>query len=114
MRQDIVAIISRLLREKPRAFWLEAFAQARVPAGPINRLDQLAEDEALRQSGFLYRSDTPRGPIPQVGLGIHFDGASEGSLTPPPALGADTDRVLREWAGCDGRELDQLRAQRII
>lgn len=114
MRQDIVAIISGLLREKPRAFWLDAFARARVPSGPINRLDQLAEDEALRQSGFLYRSDTPQGPVPQVGLGIRFDGASEGSLTPPPALGADTDRVLREWAGCDGRELDQLRAQHII
>ena len=114
MRQDIVAIIASLLREKPRAFWLDAFAQARVPAGPINRLDQLAKDEALRQSGFLYRTDTPRGPVPQVGLGIRFDGATEGSLTPPPALGADTDRVLREWAGCDGRELDQLRAQHII
>ena len=40
---------------KPRAHWLDLFANARVPAGPIQRLDELAQDAALHESGFIYQ-----------------------------------------------------------
>jgi len=85
-----------------------------VPAGPIQRLDELARDKALHESGFLYRCDGVGGTVPQVGLGIRFDGHTEGTGTPPPALGGHTDHILGEWLSCDAAELEQLRAQRII
>ena len=113
-RPEIVEMIAGLLREKPRAHWLDLLARARVPAGPIHRLDELAEDPALREAGFVYRSEGPDGPIPQVGLGIRFDGRSEGTGIPPPKLGAHTDTVLRSWLDCSTTELEQLRAQRTI
>jgi crotonobetainyl-CoA:carnitine CoA-transferase CaiB-like acyl-CoA transferase len=113
-RPEIVAMIAAILRERPRAYWLEAFTRLRVPAGPIQRLDELATDEALLETGFLYNMDGAEGPVPQVGLGIRFDGRSEGTQTPPPAVGAHTDEVLREWAGCDAEAVARLRAQGII
>jgi crotonobetainyl-CoA:carnitine CoA-transferase CaiB-like acyl-CoA transferase len=113
-REEIVKIIADLLRSKPRADWLELLARARVPAGPIQRLDELAQDAALHESGFLYRMDGPDGHIPQVGLGIRFDGCTEGTATPPPKLGADTDHILSAWLDYDVTQIDQLRAQRII
>ena len=113
-REEIVKIIADLLRSKPRADWLELLARARVPAGPIQRLDELAQDAALHESGFLYRMDGPDGHIPQVGLGIRFDGCTEGTATPPPKLGADTDHILSAWLDYDVSQIDQLRAQRII
>lgn len=113
-RSAIVEKIAAVLRTRPRAHWLAVFAEARVPAGPIHRLDELAADEPLQRSGFLYRTQGAGGPIPQVGLGIRFDGRSEGTGQPPPALGAHTHDVLRGWLGKEAAELTSLREQRIV
>jgi crotonobetainyl-CoA:carnitine CoA-transferase CaiB-like acyl-CoA transferase len=113
-REAIVKTIGDLLRTKPRAHWLELLADARVPAGPIQRLDELAQDPALHESGFIYRMQGPDGDIPQVGLGIRFDGRTEGTDTPPPKLGAHTEDVLRDWIGCDAADIDRLRTQHIV
>lgn len=113
-REAIVARIAALLATQPRAHWLALLAEARVPAGPIQRLDELAQDAALHASGFLYQMNGVDGPIPQVGLGIRFDGRTEGTATPPPKLGADTDDILRGWLAYDAEQIAQLRAQRTI
>lgn len=113
-RAEIVELIAAILRGRPRAHWLELLAKARVPSGPIHRLDELARDPALHDSGFLYRCSTPDGAIPQVGLGIRFDGRSDGTETPPPKLGADTGRILQTWLDCDTEQFEQLRAAGII
>lgn len=113
-RGEIVELIAGILRCKPRAEWLDLLARARVPAGPINTLAELADDPGLREAGFIYRSEGEDGPIPQVGLGIRFDGKSEGTGMPPPKLGVHTDLILRSWLNCNSTELEQLRAQRII
>lgn len=113
-RPELVEIIAEVLRQKPRSHWLDLFTKARVPAGPIQRLDELASDAALQAAGFIYRTEGPDGFIPQVGLGIRFDGRTEGTAVPPPKLGADTELILSTWLGCPSTEIEQLRAQCII
>ena len=113
-REQIVQRIAALLATQPRAHWLAVLGAARVPAGPIQRLDELAQDTALHEAGFIYRMDGPDGPIPQVGLGIRFDGRTEGTAVPPPKLGADTVDILRTWLDCDAVQIEQLRAQSAI
>lgn len=113
-RPELVEMIAKVLRTKPRTEWLELFTKARVPAGPIQRLDELARDKALQQAGFIYRTQGPDGDIPQVGLGIRFDGQTEGTQVPPPKLGADTQTVLQDWLALDESAITQLRAQAII
>jgi len=113
-RDDIVKIIAELLLTQPRAHWLKILGESRVPAGPIQRLDELAADVGLHASGFLYTTNGPDGLLPQVGLGIKFDGQAEGTQIPPPKLGAHTDSVLQTWLDFDAVKIQQLRVQRAI
>jgi crotonobetainyl-CoA:carnitine CoA-transferase CaiB-like acyl-CoA transferase len=114
-RDAIVERIGALLRTRPRSHWLSLLAEARVPAGPIQRLDQLAADPGLQAAGFLYRSaDADGHAIPQMGLGIRFDGRDEGTAVPPPPLGRHSDEVLRGWLGYDDVRIRELRSQHII
>lgn len=99
-RDEIVAQIAAILREKPRAHWLPLFAAARVPAGPINRVDQVVTDETLHQRGLFYRMTADDGRIvPQVGTGFVIDGMPNVPRCAPPRLGEHTDDVLRELNG---------------
>lgn len=98
-REQIVATIAGLLRTRPRAQWLALFAQHRIPAGPINRVDQVVQDACLLEDGMFYAVDGDAGLVPQVGLGIRFDGSNRVHRRAPPTLGQDTERVLRERLG---------------
>ena len=113
-RDDIVQRIGEILQAQPRGHWLDLLAKARVPAGPIQRVDEVALDPALHESGFIYRTEGPDGDIPQVGLGIRFDGHTEGTGAPPPKLGSHTEQILRGWLECDAARIDHLRTQQII
>lgn len=100
LREEIVARIQGFLTSKPRTEWLALFAAAGVPAGPIYRVDEVSRDPVLRERGLFYRVPVPgRNSVPQVGLGIQFDGRSESCERLPPRLGADTEEVMRTWLG---------------
>ncbi|WP_454752937.1 CaiB/BaiF CoA transferase family protein [Cupriavidus necator] len=95
-RAEIVQAIAGLLAGKPRDHWLALFGQHRIPAGPINTIDQLVTDASLLDEGMFFAGQGSAGRVPQVGLGIHFDGESAVYRSPPPALGQDTERILAE------------------
>ena len=98
-RPEIVARIQSLLKAHPRAHWLDAFARARVPAGPINRIDEAAHDEALQARGLFYAVKDDAGcAVPQVGLGLHFDGKPLRPRLAPPRLGQHTEELLAQIA----------------
>ncbi len=113
-RAEIVARIQSLLRQRTRSHWLDLFARHRIPAGPINRLDEVAADRELRSRGMLYAIPAFGTWVPQVGLGIGVDGSSQTFRLAPPRLGEHTQAVLREELGLRETELDELRAQHII
>ncbi|MFL1461784.1 CaiB/BaiF CoA transferase family protein [Roseococcus sp. DSY-14] len=98
-RPAIVAEIAAILRTRPRAHWLEVLAAARVPAGPINRVDEVAMDPALHARGLFFTLEAEGRRVPQVGLGIGLDGAPCVPRRPPPRLGEHTDEILHDWLG---------------
>ncbi len=113
-RTAIVARIAAVLRQRPRAEWLRVLAEAGVPAGPINRLDEVAADPHLRDRGLLYAIQDGERRIPQVGLGIQIDGASAGPGAAPPRLGADAAAVLADWLGWVPQQIADLQELGII
>lgn len=113
-RPEITGTIQDILRSKPRNEWLAIFDTAKIPAGPINRVDQIAADQSLIDRGMFYQLERNGKCVPQVGLGIQFDGVANPPRCPPPDLGQHTDEVLDRWASLGTDEIKQLRDAGII
>jgi len=109
-RPEIVAEIQTMLRRHGREHWLALFAAARIPAGPINSLDEVARDRGLIERGLLYSVPRDGVSIPQVGLGIQFDGNNRSFRKAPPRLGEDTRTVFGAWLGWDDERISALDA----
>lgn len=108
-RAAIVERIGKLLKTRTRDEWMALFVKARVPAGPIYRLDEIAADVPLRDRGFLYAVTRNGVRVPQIGLGITIDGATEACKLPAPKLGADNDFVFTKMLGIGAGQLDAFR-----
>jgi crotonobetainyl-CoA:carnitine CoA-transferase CaiB-like acyl-CoA transferase len=113
-RAEIVAEIQTVLATRPRDEWLTIFVEAKVPAGPVNRVDQVAGDRELVERGLFYTARSHERLIPQVGLGIGVDGSSSSYRLPPPRLGEHTDEVLRGWLGYDEAAIARLARAKVV
>ncbi|MDY7579122.1 CoA transferase [Herbaspirillum sp. RTI4] len=113
-RPEIVARISALLAQKNRKQWLEILSAQRIPAGPINRVDEVVQDPELIKEGLFYSAQTAKGKVPQVGLGIGFDGKTQVHRSPPPVLGEHTRTVLQDRLGMSADEITALLNDGII
>jgi len=115
VRQELVAEIQKILIEQPRTHWLDLFSAKMVPAGPINRLDQVTADPELIARGLFYRIDQPgASPVPQVNTGIQIDGAANAPRRPPPRLGADNEDILKNLLGHDDAAIARLRDDGVL
>lgn len=113
-RSEIVEEIQALLLQRSRDEWLDVFASARVPAGPIYRLDEVTRDPHLLDRGLFYTVTRNGIRLPQVGLGIHFDGRPPGCGSPPPRLGEHTREVLVGRLGLEPAAVDELERRNLV
>jgi len=113
-RGEIVAMIQDILVTQPREHWLSLFRQARIPAGPINRIDEVVNDAAMRERGVFYNVSSHGHSIPQVGTAIRIDGQANYPRLPPPRLGEHTDELLKALLGYDESRLAALRQSAVI
>ncbi|MEO8723064.1 MAG: CoA transferase, partial [Sphingobium sp.] len=86
-RSEIVAKIQAILLGNSRDHWLSLFASARVPAGPINTVEDVAADRALLDRGLFFALRDGARIVPQIGLGIRIDGKMAIPRSAPPRLG---------------------------
>ncbi len=93
-RAAIVARIQSVLRRHKRAEWLDLLALARVPAGPINSIDEVAQDAALQERGLFFTLRDDERLVPQIGLGIRIDNQTARPRGAPPKLGQHTAEIL--------------------
>jgi crotonobetainyl-CoA:carnitine CoA-transferase CaiB-like acyl-CoA transferase len=98
-REKLVGEIQQVLLGRPAHWWLELCRGADVPAGPINRVEDVVADEHLQSRSMLYRLPVDTGAVPQVNTGWFLDGEPNGYRLAPPRLGADREQVLAEWLG---------------
>jgi crotonobetainyl-CoA:carnitine CoA-transferase CaiB-like acyl-CoA transferase len=95
---ELYAAVAAATPRRTTAEWLSAMEAADVPAMPVNRLEELADDPHLAATGFFIDTDHPsEGRVRTTSPAIRF-AATPASATrrPVPKLGADTREVLLE------------------
>jgi formyl-CoA transferase len=113
-RAALNATIAELTRTKTAAEWIALFAEAGIPCGPINTIDQVFADPQVRHLGIARPVTHPRlGPQEVVASALTLQGVPKDIRRAAPDAGADTEAVLRE-VGYGTAELAQMRAKGVI
>lgn len=98
-REALIAVIEDRLRHRTIAEVVEEMNRVGVPAAPINDYEQVFTDDHLQQRNFFWTSRHPRlGEVTQLGNPMRFSRSRMTEGPAGPSLGADTERVLVEFA----------------
>ncbi|MCX7361403.1 MAG: CaiB/BaiF CoA-transferase family protein [Alphaproteobacteria bacterium] len=115
-RAELLAIIEPLIAARTASDILGALDRVNIPAGPINRLDQVFADPQIAARGLVVEPEAgatgKRSPV--VGNPIRFSRTPIDSAKPAPLLGADSDEVLRAVLGKSETEIESLRKNGVI
>ena len=94
-RTELEALIAAAFLAQPAEHWLGRLRQYGHPASIVRGYADLKDDEQALANGYVVERDHPRfGREKVVGLHVQLSDTPGRVGDPPPALGADTERVL--------------------
>ncbi|MHA1544648.1 MAG: CaiB/BaiF CoA transferase family protein [Alphaproteobacteria bacterium] len=96
-RDKLVPVLVTAFKAKTRDQWLELLHLEKIPAGPINNLEDVFADEQIIHREMVRNLDHPlSGKVPQVATPIKYSKTELEYKIPPPLLGQHTVEVLTE------------------
>jgi crotonobetainyl-CoA:carnitine CoA-transferase CaiB-like acyl-CoA transferase len=109
-RTELVTILEALFRNRSSADWQQRLASAEIPHAPVWNYAQLFGHPQATARKLRVTVRDPQGQrIDLVGSPFHIAETTLPEATAPPALGQDTDAVLREVLGLDEARIGDLR-----
>lgn len=114
-RAVLIPLIETALLGRSTGAWLTRLADANVPAGPINTLDQVFADAQVQARGLAQSlPHASGGAAPSVVSPIRYADGALAEPIAPPTLGQHTDDVLAAWLSLSPDEIAALRANGVI
>lgn len=116
-RDELVAKIRAVIKEKPSNYWLEGLQKEGVSCGPINNLQQVFEDPQVIARGLITEVEHPltKGrPVSLLRSPLRLSKTPVKEPTAPPVIGSHTDSVLTDLLGFGRDEIDNLREADVI
>jgi len=114
-RAVLVPLIEDVMRRHTCEEWQRRLLEAEVPHAPVWNYAQLFAEPQTAARGLRVTVRTPDGkPVDLLGSPFHIAGTTLPAATMPPALGQDTEAVLRELLGFDGKRVEDLRRRGVI
>lgn len=105
---ELYALLSEALPGRTTEEWMALFERLDIPAGRMNRLDEVLSDPHLTAVGFFEEHQHPsEGKIRVPGIPVRVDGERGSIRRLAPRLGEHTREILAE-AGLSATEIDAL------
>ncbi|MDH3589161.1 MAG: CoA transferase [Gammaproteobacteria bacterium] len=114
-RRPLCTAVAEFMRQDSSAGWLKRLEAAAIPSGPINNIAEVFDNPQVKQRGMRLTLSHPQvGTVDLVGNPVNFSRTPTRAETAPPALGADTEKVLVELLGYDQDTVRTLRRDGVI
>ena len=95
-RGALIPILQEKLDQQTASVWLERLAEAKIPAAPINTVEEAVNDAQTLARNMIVQLEHPAlGVARSIGNPIKFSETPVSYRLPPPMLGEHTSEVLR-------------------
>jgi crotonobetainyl-CoA:carnitine CoA-transferase CaiB-like acyl-CoA transferase len=99
-REELDDILISIFLEKPSSEWLARLDHVRLPHGKVNGVGEVLSHPQMIAREMIQEIDSPVGRIPVLASPLHLSDSPQ-RLDPMPALGGDTEGVLRDLGYSD-------------
>jgi crotonobetainyl-CoA:carnitine CoA-transferase CaiB-like acyl-CoA transferase len=114
-RDTVMQKLSEAISRFERAKLLQMLDEVEVPVGPVNDVAEILADPQVRARALVGSFDYPGvGEFKALGLPYKFLGWDNPVIGAPPALGSDTEKVLREMLGYSAEKIQKLKHEKAI
>ncbi len=114
-REELTAALTHIMLKRTTAQWIVILEEAQVPCGPINTLEQVYADPQVRARNAVQRVTRSDGQSVNLAANpLRMNVTPPTTRTAPPALGQDTDSVLKELLALSEAELTRLRSEGVL
>jgi crotonobetainyl-CoA:carnitine CoA-transferase CaiB-like acyl-CoA transferase len=114
-REELIAILQDLFRQRETAGWIKILSDAGLPCGPVNTIDRVFNDPQVRHRNMLLEVEHPTaGTVRMAGLPVKFSATPASLRLAPPLLGQHSGEILRSWLAMPEEKIQELKGKRII
>ena len=114
-RDLVMGQLTEKISRIERAKLLQLLDEADVPVGPVNDVAEILADPQVRARKLVGSFDYAGvGEFKALALPYKFLGWDDPEIGAPPALGADTERVLADMLGYSAERIEKLKGARAI
>ncbi len=114
-RATLVPLVEEVMRGRDTKEWEARVVAVGVPHAPVWNYEELFRQPQGEARRWRVAVRDPEGnPVDLVGSPFHIEGATLPAARMPPALGGDTDAVLRDWLGLEEAKREALRRAGVI
>ena len=114
-RALVTETLTPVMKRRTTAEWIERLEALKIGCGPINRLSQVfADPQVIARKAVVEMPHPTAGTVKVLANPVRLSETPPDYRLPPPALGADTEAVLRDIAGLHPEEIAALREKGIV
>lgn len=114
-RAEIIDIINNIIKEKTKKEWSIIFKNATFPNGPVNTMQEVFDDEHIKEIGLVKEIDHPdAGTIRLVGPPTVYSEGGNEVRSHPPKLGEHTKDVLANFLGYHEAKINELFDKKVV